>query len=95
MRIRGLHRLRTVIEQHRVRRFVASLDRGEYQLPDDVRARVQKKLQAILDENIRPFWFPACVDLKSGGYLAECSISGEWQPGRKSHRLGADPEASH
>ena len=85
MRIRGLHRLRTLIEQHQARRFVASLDRGEYKLPDEVRDRIQKKLQAILDENILPFWFPACVDLKSRGYLAECSLSGEWQPLRNKN----------
>ncbi len=85
MRIRGYHRVRDLIERERARRFVASLDRTPYSVPDDVREGLRGKLEAILDENIVPFWFPDCIDEKHGGYLADCSLSGEWQTGRNKN----------
>lgn len=85
MRIRGYYRVRDLIERERARRFVASFDQTAYPAPDEVRERLRGKLEAILDENIVPFWFPDCIDEKHGGYLAECNLSGEWETGRNKN----------
>ncbi|MFV1980645.1 MAG: AGE family epimerase/isomerase, partial [Rhodothermia bacterium] len=82
MRIRGYRRVRELIVDQKARRFVASLDRSDYVVPDNVKERLRGKLNSMLDENILPFWFPDCLDLEFGGYRSECSITGEWQPFR-------------
>ena len=51
MRIRGYRRIRELIVDQRARRFIGSLDRSEYIVPDEDNERLRGKLQSILDDN--------------------------------------------